>query len=110
MKHILIGASSFTVQAMYEKANTNHQRALLGYMIKNGYASNDAFCHAFHVLYTIETIESRNGLYNFVAKTDIDKAKAIMHIVEAARRGNYNSFKFSKRDIKKIIRQLERRQ
>lgn len=110
MKRIPIGTTSFTVKAMYEKANTEPQRALLGYMIKSGYANNDTFCHAFYVLHTIEVIEARNGVYGFARKTSIENAKAIMHIVEAARRGTYNALRFSKKDIKKILRQLERRQ
>lgn len=110
MKHIHIGASGFTTKAMYANANTKSQRALLGYMIKNGYAGNDTFCHAFYVLYIIETTEARKEVYKFVTHTNIENAKAIMHIVEAARRGSYNALAFSKRDIKKILRQLERRQ
>lgn len=107
MKNIKVGLHSFTIPAMYQKASTKAQRALLGYMIKSGYASEPTFGSAFHLLHTIERYNENGIIYNLVFGANTEAAKAIVSIAESAMRGTYDNFAFSEREIGKILQQFE---
>lgn len=104
MKVIRVGLRKFDVQAMYQKANTNAQRALLGYIIKGGYANNDIFGSAFYLLHTIE---SYDGIYVLASCVDTETAKTIVQIAEAAMVGEYDGVAFTEREIGRILQQFK---
>lgn len=107
MRNILISPSSNGAHFMYLKANTKHQKALLGYMIKNGVASDPILGGAFNLLCEIEACELKSMIYILNIACDPDVATEIGKIAERAKMGAYNKYAFSNWELAKILTQIE---
>ena len=103
MTQIDVKLKYYTMQKMYERATTKKQRALLGYMIKTGYANEPVFKSAFRLLCKIEKCK---GVYILVRSIDTRTYDAIINIVDAAMHGQYDAFALTERDIGKILQQI----
>ena len=103
MKAIKVQELQHDIRVLYAKANTKSQRALLGYMVKLGYARDPIFGGAFSLLCAIEGYA---GIYYLIPNTDHDIANEIVHIAEAAMAGLWDEFAFSEREIDTILYQL----
>lgn len=106
MKLIRVSPHNVDVQAMYQKANTKAQWALLGYIIKGGHAKDGVFGGAFHLLHSIENCKGKI-VYGLSFGADDKTAMTIIQIVEGAMAGKYNYATFTKREIRKILKQFK---
>lgn len=103
MKKISVRQNYYDIQALYKKANTKTQRALLGYMVKGGYASDPVYGGAFTL---VREIESYAGIYILETTENSKTTKEIIHIAESAMAGLWDEFAFSEREINTILIQL----
>lgn len=92
METIKIREVYYDPLSLYQKVNTKSisQRALLGYMNRNGYLRDPIYGGAFSLL---RDFESHAGIPIIVQMTHNDKvAKEIYEIANNAMLGRYNSF------------------
>lgn len=108
MKNIQIIEGAWNLKSLYKEANTPAKRALVGYMVKTCKADDATFGGALYLLRDIETRKG-NEIYYLELCTKANKAKQIVHITEMALEGKYKHFALSKREIKKMIKHLERK-
>lgn len=106
MINIKIEARSNGTSFMFQNAETKAQRALLGYMVKSGLATDPILGGAFNVLCKIEECERNNVIYIFSLCCEHEVATEIATIAEKAKLGEYNKYAFSKRELSKILCQL----
>jgi hypothetical protein len=107
MKTIKIIANTSDVYTLYKRANTQAQRALLGYMAKTGTIKDPVFCGAFNVLRNIEWCMDEKEIYNLYSIEDTCTADKIIGIAQYALDRQFDSFAFSVREIDNIIRCME---
>ena len=88
---------------LYKKANTKTQRALLGYMYKEGYLRDPIYGGAFKLVWEIE---SYAGVYSVQTEEKPKVAEEIVRIAEAAMLGMWDDFAFTKRELKNISMQF----
>lgn len=103
MKNIKIKRIYFEPMSLYQKAKTKSQRALLGYMIKAGFARDPIYGGAFRL---VKEIESYNGIYILDSAESAEDTMEIIHIAESAMAGLWDSFSFSEREVTEITMQL----
>ena len=99
MKTIKVSRIYYEPRSLYKKANTKTQRALLGYMYKEGYLRDPIYGGAFKL---IKEIESYAGVYAIHTEEKPKVAEEIVYIAEAAMLGMWDDFAFSEREIKNI--------
>lgn len=104
MKTIKVQQHYYDIQALYGKAKTKTQRALLGYMVKGGHAQNPIYGGAFRL---VKEIESYAGIYFLTTDEHPKKANEIIHIAESAMAGLWDEMAFSEREINTILIQLD---
>lgn len=107
MKTIKVIANTHDIRSMYKKARTLSQRALLGYMVKTGVATDPVFCGAFNVLRNIEWCVDGKEVYNLYPFEDSTTTTKIIDIVQSALDGEFDYFSFSAREIDNIIKYME---
>lgn len=93
--------------SLYQKANVQSlsQRALLGYMNKNGYLRDPIYGGAFSLL---REFESYVGIPLVIQKeTDDEIAKEIYEIANNAKLGRYDRFALSQSFIRETKHELE---
>lgn len=103
MKNIRVSKHYYHIKALYQKANTKTQRALLGYMVKAGLAADPVYGGAFHL---VRDIESYHGVYILETEVDAESTKEIISIAENAMLGVWDDFAFSEREINTILNQF----
>ena len=103
MKVITVRQHYYAIEALYSKANTKSQRAILGYMVKAGLVNDAVYGGAFHL---VKEIESYHGIYVINTNEDAKTTKEIIHIAESAMSGMWDEFAFSEREISTILIQL----
>jgi hypothetical protein len=103
MKPIKVKQIYYHINGFYRKANTKTQRALLGYIIKAGFADHPIYGGAFDL---VREIESYTGIYVLETRERPEVAMEIIKIAERAMLGWYDDFAFSEREINIIIAQL----
>lgn len=90
-------------KALYQKANTRNQRALIGYMIKNVIARDPIYGGAFKLL---RDIEESVGIYSLETNEHPDVAMQIIEIAESAMLGAWDEWAFTQREIENILIQM----
>lgn len=103
MKTITVRQHYYAIEALYKKANTKNQKAILGYMVKAGLANDAVYGGAFHL---VREIEGYHGIYLLETTEDARTTKEIIHIAESAMSGMWDEFAFSEREISTILIQL----
>lgn len=104
MKEIKIHKTHYAIEALYNKARTKSQRALLGYMVKGGHATDSIYGGAFRL---VREIESCAEIYVIATDENLKDTMEIIEIAEAAMKGLWDEFAFSEREINTIIIQLQ---
>lgn len=107
MRTIKVIATVVDVLALYKKAETSAQRALLGYMAKAGFITDIIHCGAFNLLRSIERCMGCNEIYSLYYIEDTATAKKIISIAQCALDGGYDAFSFSAREIDNIVKNIE---
>lgn len=90
-------------KAIENKANTKTQRALLGYMAKEGFIRDPIYVGAFRL---VREIENHVGVYAIETEERPEVAMEIINIAESAMLGMWDDFAFTKREIKLISMQF----
>lgn len=104
MKNIKVQETLYDVKSMYRKANTNAERALLGFMIKAGLTNDTIFGGAFAVIHAVENC---HGLYRLLPYCDSkENERKIIYIVEKALDGEWDDFTISKKDIAYYLKRI----
>jgi hypothetical protein len=103
MKEIKIHQMHYAIEALYSKAKTKSQRALLGYMVKGGHATDPIYGGAFRL---VREIESFAGIYVLATDESFKDTTEIIRIAESAMSGLWDEFAFSEREISTILIQL----
>lgn len=103
MRTIKVQRVYYDISALYGKANTRTQRALLGYMVKGGYAQDPVYGGAFKL---IKAIEANAGLYTLSTDEPPKTAMEIINIAESAMLGMWDEFSFTDREINSIMIKL----
>lgn len=106
MKTIKVMATINDIRMLYKRANTTAQRALLGYMMKMGFATDSIFGGAFNLLHSIEWCMEGNVIYRLYPFEDSNTTKKIIHVAQLALDGEFDSFSFSEREIYNIIKNM----
>lgn len=104
MTNIIVEPNNNELVCMYKKASTFEQRALLGYIVKHGFANNNILCGAFNLLCDIQKCV---GIYILVPCEDTETANMIVNVAESAILGTYNRYAFSNREITKILNEIK---
>ena len=99
MKTIKVSRIYYEPRSLYKKANTKTQRALLGYMYKEGYLRDPIYGGAFKL---VTEIESYAGVYAVHTEEKPKVAEEIVYIAEAAMLGMWDEFALTKRELKNI--------
>lgn len=107
LKNIQIIEGAWCLEALYKEANTPAKRALVGYMLKTCKADNTLYGGALYLLRDIESC--KGNIYCLEPCMNADKAKKIIHIAEMSLEGKYKRFTLSKREIRKMLKHLERK-
>lgn len=96
MKNIIIKQVYYEPLSLYQKANTKSQRALVGYMVKAGYARDPIYGGAFSLL---KRIENCAGIYILDTTEDEQTAMEIIDIAESAMKGLWDAFQFTEKQL-----------
>lgn len=99
MKCINVKQIYFEPQSLYQKAKTKSQRALVGYMVKAGYARDPIYGGALKLLMAIE---SYAGVYVLDTKENPETTMEIIRIAESAMLGMWDDFAFSEREMQNM--------
>ena len=91
---------------LYRKANTQAQRALVGYIIKAGFVDDPIFGGAFNVLRGVERCMQNEEIYELYNCVDNETKKRILHIVQLALDGKFDRFAISERERNDILKNL----
>ena len=103
MKEIQVTCAIYEPKALYQKAKSKNQRALLGYMVKAGYARDPIYGGAFRL---VTDVEHTAGLYYLETNEPPKVAGEIIRITESAMADLWDELAFSEREINHILRQL----
>ena len=104
MKTIKIALATHDITTLYKKANTEAQRALLGYIVKTGMTANPILCGAFNALRSIEHCMDTGEIYRLYPIEDSKTVTKIIDIAQSALDGEYDSFSFNAKEIDNIVR------
>ena len=107
MKQILIAPVVNGARYMYRKASTKAQRALLGYMVKNGLAADPILGGSFNLLCEVERREACRELYVLAPNCNNNVATEICNLAERAKQGAYDKYAFSNLELTRILFQIE---
>lgn len=107
LKNIQIAEGAWCLKSFYQAATTPATRALVGYMIKTCKTDDILYSSALYLLKDIESCKA-NELYYLETCIPANKTKEIVHIVESARQGKYKKFAIRKKEIKKILRNINK--
>ena len=91
---------------LYRKANTNAQRALVGYISKAGLFGDPILGGAFNVLKGIERCMSNEEVYELYSLVDNEAKRKILYVVQLALDGKFDRFTISEREKNEIIKNL----
>lgn len=103
MRNIKVACVIYEPKALYQKAKSKNQRALLGYMVKAGFARDPIYGGAFRL---ITDVEHTAGLYYLESSEPHKVAMEIIRIAECAMAGMWDELAFSEREINHILHQL----
>ena len=92
--------------ALYRKANTPSQRALVGYIIKAGMMNDPIFGGAFMVLHAIERCMQNEEIYELYNCVESETKKKILHIAQLALDGKFDRFAISEKERNAILKNL----
>ena len=106
MKKITMNYHGYDIKALYHKASTPAQRALLGYIIKAGLAEDTTFGGALAFLADVEKAKANGLIYTVESLVNHATEKNISHIAQLALDGGFDAFAFSKADIRAILKAL----
>ena len=106
MKLIKLNTRTYDIKALYHKAQTDAQRALLGYIVKTGLTNHPTFGGALTFLADVEKAKADGLIYTVESCVDATTEKNISHIAQLALNGGFNAFAFSKADIRAILKAL----
>lgn len=106
MKNIQIAEGAWCLKSLYQAAHTPATRALVGYMLKTCRTDDIKYGSALYLLRDIEACKITE-LYYLETCVPANEAKQIIRIVESALQGKYKNFALSKREVKKILRNIK---
>ena len=106
MKIIKLNTHVYDIKALYRKAHTSAQRALLGYIVKAGLTDDPTFGGALAFLADVEKAKADGLIYTVESLVDAQTEKSIFHIAQLALDGGFNNFAFSKAYIRAILKAL----
>lgn len=108
MKIIKVADTVYDIRTFYKNARTPAQRALLGYIIKGGFAHDPIFGGAFALLCDVELCKNNKRIYKLITEPDVPLKveKQIIYIAEAAMNGEWDEFALNEREINYISRRL----
>lgn len=106
MKNIEVSEGAWCVSSLYKSATTPATRALVGYMVKTNKIDSTLFGGALYLLKDIEECKDKQ-IYYLELCTSADKAKQMVHIAESALKGRFKKFTLSKREIRKILKNIK---
>ena len=105
MKTIKVMPTIYNIKELYQEAITTEQRELLGYMVKTGRMDNMTLGGAFHMLGELNNVPKKET-YAF-SWDDDDVATEIISVAEAARARVFKKFGISKREIRRINKNIK---
>lgn len=92
--------------ALYRKANTSAQRALVGYITKAGLMHDAIMGGAFNLLRNIERCMKNEEIYELYSCVDNEIKKKIMYVAQLALDGKLDRFAISERERNEILKNL----
>ena len=96
----------YEIRALYRKANTPSQRALVGYITKAGLTQDAIFGGAFKLLCDVERCMDNREIYTIQSYVEREMASKISHIAQLALDGHFDDFAYRKADIDSILKSL----
>jgi hypothetical protein len=106
MKIIKLSDTVYDIRALYRKANTPSQRALVGYIIKAGLTGDTIFGGAFKLLCDVERCMDNGEIYMIQSYVDKETEKKISHVAQLALDGKFDGFAIRKAEMETIIKAL----
>lgn len=91
--------TGYDIRSLYSKANTPKSRALVGYMVRKGYADDLILGGALRLLHEVEKATERNLVYNLCIESA--HAKEIIQVVDLCRQGYFDKYSMTAREIRK---------
>ena len=96
----------YDTTTLYKKANTDAQRALLGYIIKAGKVHDTVFGGAFALLKNIERCNSTGEIYKLYSVVDDATEKKIIHVAQMAMDGKFDKFAINETERNRTLKYL----
>ena len=108
MKTIRVQQVYYTIPELYRMAaGSKARRGMAGYAIKTGRADNTVFGGAIRLLCDLESLE-KNERYALDKRETAQITKDIVGCAEAAMAGAFHKYELTEREIRDMIRNLER--
>lgn len=96
----------YDTTTLYKKANTDAQRALMGYIIKAGKANDPVFGGAFSLLRNIERCNHNGEIYRLYPMVDEQTEKKIIHVAQMAMDGQFDKFAINETERTRTLKYL----
>lgn len=106
MATIKIYDVTYDILTLYRKANSDAQRALIGYIIKSGKVNDPIFGGAFALLHSIERCTTTGEIYKLWPMVDPEIEKKIVHVAQMALDGKLDKFAITEPERSKTIKYL----
>lgn len=106
MKTIKLYSTTYDIRTLYRKANTQAQRALVGYIIKAGMTHDTIFGGAFKLLCDVERCMNDEEIYEIYSLEDNETKAKIKHIAQLALDGKFDCFTIRKADMEATVRAM----
>jgi len=106
MVTIKIYDAIYDTTTLYKKANTDAQRALIGYIIKAGKIHDPIFGGAFALLKNIERCYSTGEIYKLYPVVDEATEKKITHVTQLALDGKLDKFSINETERSRTLKYL----
>jgi hypothetical protein len=96
----------YDTTTLYKKANTDAQRAMLGYIIKSGKTNDPIFGGAFALLRSIERCNNNGEIYKLYPIVDEATEKKIVHVAQMALDGKLDKFAINETERNRTLKYL----
>lgn len=106
MTTIKIYDVTYDALTLYRKANTDAQRALVGYIIKSGRVNDTIFGGAFALLRNIERCNYNGEIYKLYSMVDQETERKIVHVTQMALDGKLDKFAINETERTRTIKCL----
>lgn len=101
MKTIEIKEVYYSVTALYQRANSENLRALLGYILKTGKTRDPLYTGAFSLVREIEDADEHGHIYGLMPISE--NSIQIVAIAERAMQGRYDPWIISEREVRNTL-------